>query len=107
MINLLLEFVEKHSRYGFSKLFELIRRRGERWNHKRVYRVYCNLEVNFCHKGKKRLPNRNPEPLSVPDQINQGWSIDFMSDSLWSGRRFRIFNVLDDFNREAFAMQLI
>lgn len=106
MIDLLQELAEKYPRYGFSKLFELIRRRGNRWNHKRVYRVYCHLKLNFRRKGKKRLPNRNPEPLSVPAQINQCWSIDFMSDALWCGRRFRTFNVLDDFNREALAIDI-
>lgn len=106
VIVLLQELAEKYPRYGFSKLFDLIRRRGHRWNHKRVHRVYCELKLNFRRKGKKRLPTRNPEPLCVPVQMNQCWSIDFMSDSLWCGRRFRTFNVLDDFNREALAIEV-
>ncbi len=57
-------------------------------------------------KGKKRLPSRNPEPLSVPESINQCWSIDFMSDALWCGRKFRTFNMVDDFNREALAIEI-
>lgn len=57
-------------------------------------------------KGKRRLPNRHPSPLSVPESMNQCWSIDFMSDSLYSGRRFRTFNVVDDFNREALAIEI-
>lgn len=106
MIALLQELSEKYPRYGFSKLFDLIRRRGHRWNHKRVHRVYCHLKLNFRRKGKKRLPNRNPVPLCVPDQMNQCWSIDFMSDALWCGRRFQTFNVLDDFNREALSIDI-
>lgn len=106
VIALLEELAEKYPRYGFSKLFELIRRRGLRWNHKRVHRIYCQLKLNFRRKGKKRLPARTPEPLCVPEQINQCWSIDFMSDSLWCGRRFRTFNVLDDFNREVLAIDI-
>lgn len=106
VIGQLQELAEKYPRYGFSKLFDLIRRRGHKWNHKRVHRVYCDLKLNFRRKGKKRLPSRNPEPLCVPAQMNQCWSIDFMSDALWCGRRFRTFNVIDDFNREALAIEV-
>ena len=106
VISVLQELAETYPRYGFSKLFNLIRRRGHKWNHKRVHRIYCDLKLNFRRKGKKRLPSRNPEPLSVPAQMNQCWSIDFMSDSLWCGRRFRTFNVLDDFNREILAIEV-
>ncbi len=106
VIEALQQLAEKYPRYGFSKLFGLIRRQGHKWNHKRVYRVYCNLKLNLRRKGKKRLPSRNPEPLAVPAQVNGCWSIDFMSDSLWCGRSFRTFNVLDDFNREALAIEV-
>jgi len=57
-------------------------------------------------KGKRRLPNRNPAPIAVPESINQCWSMDFMSDSLYSGRRFRTFNVVDDYNREVLAIEI-
>jgi len=57
-------------------------------------------------KGKQRLPSRNPQPLSVPAAMNQNWSMDFMSDSLWDGRKFRTFNVVDDFNREALVIEV-
>jgi putative transposase len=68
--------------------------------------LYCALNLNKRRRGKKRLPTRNPEPLSVPATFNQCWSIDFMSDSLFCGRRFRTFNVVDDFNREALAIEI-
>ena len=106
VIKALQELAERYPRYGFGKMFPILRRHGHKWNHKRVYRVYCDLKLNMRRKGKKRLPNRNPEPLSVPDSINLCWSIDFMSDALWCGRKFRTFNVVDDYNREALAIEI-
>lgn len=106
VIEALLSAVERYPRYGFKKLFHVLRRAGHRWNHKRLHRVYCALKLNMRRKGKRRLPSRNPEPLAVPESLNQSWSVDFMSDALYCGRRFRTFNVVDDFNREALAIEI-
>ena len=106
VIAALQELAERFPRYGFKKLFQMGRRRGHPWNHKRVYRIYCGLGLNMRRKGKKRLPSRNPVPLAVPDQLNRRWSADFISDALWSGRRFRTFNVVDDFNREVLGIDI-
>ncbi|MBP2199293.1 putative transposase [Pantoea cypripedii] len=97
---------ERYPRYGFNKLFQILRRQGNSWNHKRVHRIYCLLKLNFRRKGKQRLPVRNPSPLATPEALNQSWSIDFMHDALVCGRRFRTFNVVDDFNREALAIEI-
>jgi putative transposase len=64
------------------------------------------LKLNKRRKGKRRLPTRNPTPLQVSGIFNECWSADFMSDTLWCGRRFRTFNVVDDFNREALAIEV-
>jgi len=106
VIEVLLELADQYPRYGFGKLFPILRRRGHRWNHKRVHRIYCELKLNLRRKGKKRLPTRNPDPLSVPESINQCWSADFMSDALWCGRRFRTFNLVDDYNREVLTIEV-
>ena len=106
VIDVLQGLVERFPRYGFGKLFVLIRRQGHRWNHKRVHRIYRSLGLNIRRKGKRRLPNRNPAPLTVPERINQCWSTDFMSDALWDGRRFRTFNVVDNCNREALMIDI-
>ena len=106
VIEALLALAERFPRYGFAKLFCKLRRQGHKWNHKRVYRIYCALKLNLRRRGKRRLPSRNPSPLSIPASINQCWSVDFMSDSLWCGRSFRTFNVLDDYNREVLAIEV-
>ena len=95
-----------HPEMGFGKFFGMLRRDGKRWNHKRVHRVYRGMKLNKRRKHKRRLPARNPDPLIVPEAVNRCWSADFMSDALWDGRRFRTFNVVDDFNREALAIEV-
>ena len=97
---------EKKPGLGFWKLFRRLRRMGHEWNHKRAYRVYCLLKLNLRRRTKKRVPPRDPMPLLVPARPNQVWSADFMSDALYHGVRFRTFNVLDDFNREALAIEV-
>ena len=106
MIGVLFKLADQYPRYGFGKLFPILRRLGYPWNHKRVYRIYCELKLNLRRKGKKRLPSRNPEALRVPEEINQCWSADFMSDALWCGGRFRTFNLVDDFNREVLTIEV-
>ncbi|MEM9301881.1 MAG: IS3 family transposase [Pseudomonadota bacterium] len=100
------KLAEEKPGLGFWKLYRRLRRTGHSWNHKRVHRVYCRLRLNLRRRTKKRLPPREPMPLVVPGRPNQVWSADFMSDALYSGLRFRTFNVLDDFNREALRIEI-
>ena len=93
--------------WGFGLFFLYLRNvQGYVWNHKRVYRIYCKLEVNLRIKPKKRLMRDKPEPLSVPEKPNETWSMDFMADQLADGRSIRTLNVLDDFNREGLGIQV-
>lgn len=64
------------------------------------------LKLNMKRKGKKRLPARILQPLESVMAINECWSMDFMSDALQSGRKLRTFNLIDDFNREALAIEI-
>lgn len=105
VINALQALVEKHPAIGFWQSHYRLRRKGYQWNHKKVYRVYTSLKLNIRRRFKKRLPTRVKQALFQPQAINHVWSIDFMSDSLWDGRKFRVLNVMDDYNREMLAME--
>tara|TARA_Y100000034_G_C6829289_1_gene374204 strand:+ start:359 stop:1156 length:798 start_codon:yes stop_codon:yes gene_type:complete len=103
----LLRLTETHRRWGFGLCFLYLRNvKGFRWNHKRVYRIYRELELNLRIKPKRRIKRDKPDALSVPQAINQVWSMDFMSDSLADGRTLRTFNVIDDYNREGLAIDV-
>jgi putative transposase len=90
--------------HGFDKLYPAVR--SSELGKCRLYRVYKALRLNMKRKAKRRLPARIKAPLVVPARPNEIWSADFMADALWSGRRFRTFNVLDDFNREALRIEV-
>jgi putative transposase len=64
------------------------------------------MKLNIRRRAKKRLPERIKQALTVPSAPNQIWSIDFMSDCLVDGRRFRLLNIIDDFNRECLAIEV-
>jgi putative transposase len=86
---------------GLDEYVGRLRAQGYPWNRKRIYRVYKMMRLEKRRKRKRRLPTRNPEPLTVPTSPNKCWSMDFMSDALENGRRLRVLNIIDDFNREA------
>lgn len=103
----LIRLTSNQRNWGFGLCYLYLRNvKGYRWNHKRVYRIYRELELNLRIKPKKRLQREKPEPLVVPGAINAVWSMDFMHDQLADGRNFRLFNVIDDFNREALGMEI-
>jgi putative transposase len=105
--DLLVRLTHNQRNWGFGLCFLYFRNvKGYGWNHKRVYRIYCELELNMRIKPKKRIVREKPEPLAQPAAINQSWSMDFMHDQLQSGRNFRLFNVIDDFNREGLAIDV-
>lgn len=97
--------VARHGRWGFWKCHDRLRLDGHVWNHKRTWRVYCAMKLNLPRRTRKRLV-RAAQPLEAPSMPNQIWSLDFMSDSLYQGRRFRTLNVLDEGVREALAIEI-
>ena len=80
--------------------------KGFGWNHKRVYRIYRELELNMRIKPRRRIERDKPDTLAAPKAVNRVWSMDFMSDSLSNGRSLRTFNVIDDYNREALGIEV-
>ena len=103
----LLRLTTANKRWGFGLCFDHLRNvKKFSWNHKRVYRIYRELELNLRIKPKRRIKRDKPDALSVPLAINQVWSMDFMSDALANGRKIRTFNVIDDYNREGLCIDV-
>ncbi|WP_392561009.1 IS3 family transposase [Orbus sturtevantii] len=103
----LIELTERQRNWGFGLCFLYLRNvKGHTWNHKRVYRIYCELSLNLRIKPRKRLKREKPEPLSTPKNMNECWSMDFMHNQLADGRCCRLFNVIDDFNREGLTIDV-
>src|SRR6195952_872018 len=103
----LIRLTDNHPNWGFGLCFLYLRNvKGHVWNHKRVYRIYRALELNMRIRPKKRMVREKPEALAVPEALNEVWSMDFMHDQLSDGRSVRLFNVIDDFNREALAIDV-
>ena len=91
---------------GVDWYYGKIRQEGLKWNRKRVLRVYRKLNLGLRRKHKKRINRPYKEGLSQPIMPNVSWSMDFMSDALEDGRRIRILNIIDDYNREALAIKV-
>ncbi|WP_156392597.1 IS3 family transposase [Rhizobium sp. Root482] len=105
--DLLIGLTRAKKTWGFGLCFLYLRNvRGHRWNHKRVYRIYRELELNLRIKPRRRLKRDKPDALTVPEAPNLVWSMDFMADRLEDGRQFRLLNVLDDFNREGLGIEV-
>ncbi len=99
------ELAEERRRFGYRRLQVLLMREGWQLNHKRVYRLYVEEKLSLRRKhGRKRSGVR--QPLPEPTAANQVWSVDFMTDALSSGRRFRTLNIVDDYTRECLAIEV-
>lgn len=102
----LAELTAAESDWGFGLCFDYLRNvEGKTWNHKRVYRIYCEQLLNLRIRPRRRLHRNKPEPLKEPTKPDQVWSVDFMHDQLADGRNYRLFNVIDDYKREGLAIE--
>jgi putative transposase len=90
----------KKKRYGYRMIYDVIRKK-RKVNHKKIYRLYIKLGLKYRIKKKKKRISCEKVPLIVPEKIGIRWSMDFVTDSLYNGRRFRVFNLIDDCSRES------
>lgn len=98
-------YVRDYPNRGFDNYYKRLRREGYKWARSRVLRVYRDLGLVRRPKKVARLPQGMRKPLTTANKLNEVWSMDFMSDSLEDGRKIRILNVIDDYNRESLLIQ--
>lgn len=101
------EIAETRIRYGFWRVFILLRREGWKDNHKRIYRIYkeegLNLRTKRPRRSKAAAHRMDRPEIST---INQCWSMDFVADQLFNGRRFRVLTIVDNFSRKCMAIHV-
>jgi putative transposase len=105
-IALLTDAVARYPRWGFWKLYDRLRCEGCAWNHKRMHRVYCALRLNLPRRTTRRVPKRIRQPLVAPPMLNQTWALDFMTETLYDGRRIRLLTIMDEGNREGLEIAM-
>ncbi|HEY9559182.1 MAG TPA: DDE-type integrase/transposase/recombinase [Anseongella sp.] len=100
-------YATKHPTRGCPEYTKRIRREGMKWNHKRIERVYVKLGMNKRRrKMKRRVPNPEKSPLLQPLAPNITWSADFMHNRLENGRKVRVLNIIDDYDRQALMCEV-
>jgi putative transposase len=106
VIAALTDVVARYARWGFWKLFDRMRNEGCPWNHKHVHRVYCALRLNLPRRTTRRVPRRVRQPLAAPPVLNRTWALDFMTETLYDGRRVRLLTLIDEGNREGLEIAM-
>jgi len=95
------ELAEKYPTRGFDNYYGRLRRTGHKWGRKRVLRVYRSLGLVRRKKRRRKLPVNERKPMEQLSALNEIWALDFMSDTLTDGRQLRVFNAIDEYNRES------
>lgn len=97
------ELSGERRRFGYRRLHLLLGREGWKVNWKKLYRIYREESLTVRKRGGRKRALGTKAPMAIPQGPNQRWSLDFVSDSLSDGRRFRVLCVIDDFSRECLA----
>ena len=97
------ELASERRRFGYRRLHILLEREGHAVNHKKLYRLYKEEGLTVRKRGGRKRALGTRAPMAIPQDKNQRWSLDFVSDAFADGRRFRILCVIDDFSRECLA----
>jgi transposase InsO family protein len=98
------ELASQRRRFGYRRLGLLLARQGVRVNHKKLYRLYKEERLTVRKRGGRKRALGTRAPMSIPQDQNLRWSLDFVMDTLVSGRRFRILTLVDDFTRECLGL---
>ena len=98
------ELAAVRRRFGYRRLHILMRREGMAMNHKKFRRIYREERLQVRRRGGRKRALGSRAPMALPQGPNQRWSLDFASDALVDGRRFRILAVVDDFTRECVGL---
>jgi len=98
------ELAHERRRFGYRRLHLLLGREGIKLNHKKLYRIYRQERLTVRKRGGRKRALGTRAPMTLPQGINQRWSLDFVSDALVCSRRFRILAIIDDFSRECLAL---
>jgi putative transposase len=102
----ILEIAETRVRYGYRRVQVLLRREGWRVNHKRTYRIYCQEGLHLRRKRPRRHVTGSRRMVRPePERLNACWSMDFVADSLFNGRRFRALTIVDNYSQECLAIE--
>ena len=100
------EIAQEKSRYGYRRIHVILKREGLSINHKKTERIYREEGLSLKKRKKKRHKSTLRVPISKPEFLNEVWAMDFMSDSLYNGRRFRVLNIIDIMNRECLVSEV-
>ena len=98
------DLARERRRFGYRRLLILLRRDGIELNHKKLFRLYKEERLTVRRRGGRKRALGTRAPMALPQRPNQRWSLDFVSDVLADGRRFRVLVVVDDFTRECLAL---
>jgi putative transposase len=98
------ELAQERRRFGYRRLGWLLAREGHTMNSKKLYRLYREEKLTVRRRGGRKRALGTRAPMVLPLTLNQRWSLDFVSDTLSDGRRFRILAIVDDFSRECLTM---
>lgn len=101
------EITQTRVHYGYRRVHVMLRREGFKDNHKRVYRLYREQGLSLRHKRPKRnKAAKLRQPKTTAQHVNQMWSMDFVADNLFDGRKLRMLTVVDCFTRESLAIHV-
>lgn len=95
----IVEIAHARRRFGYRRIHDLLRADFPGVNHKRIYRLYSAANLAVRRRKKIRRPATERVPLQLAQNVNEVWSMDFVSDSLASGRRIKFLTVADDFSK--------